>query len=175
MRERESVARYQGFGVDRHGLWRDERRLRDVYTFDVRDWCNVIALTEDDELLLVWQWRYGTQAFSLETPGGVIDERETPEQAARRELMEETGYEAKTFETLVVTEPNPALHGNRCFSILARGASRVREPEGDELEECEVALVPSEHALRLVDGGHVRHALCQVGLRAFAGRRSIAT
>jgi len=171
MEGRDEVARFQVFGVERHGLYRDGERLRDVYTFAVRDWCNVIAVTEDDEILLVWQWRFGTQGFSLETPGGVIDEGESFLDAARRELLEETGYEAASFEPLVTTEPNPALHGNLCHSVLARGARRVRAPSGDPLEECEVVLVPAEHALRLVDEDHVRHALCQVGLRAFASRR----
>lgn len=146
--------------------------MREVFTFDVRDWCNVVAVTDDDRLVLVWQWRFGTQAFSLETPGGVIDEGESPIDAARRELLEETGYEARTIEHLLTHEPNPALQGNRCHSFLALGAKRVRDPGGGDFDEqCEVELVETKHALDLVMQNHVRHALCQVPLLVYASRR----
>jgi len=122
------------------------------------------------DLVLVWQWRFGTQAFSLETPGGVIDDGETPENAARRELLEETGYEAASLEPLLVNEPNPALQGNRCFSFVARGAKKVGGGAMKIDEQCEVELVAAKFARALVGEGHVRHALCQVALLAFALR-----
>src|SRR5215471_12896515 len=65
--------------------------------FSAPDWCNVVAITDASEVVLIWQYRFGTDAMSLEIPGGVIDGEESPQDAARRELAEETGYEARTI------------------------------------------------------------------------------
>jgi 8-oxo-dGTP pyrophosphatase MutT (NUDIX family) len=172
MKDRTLVQRHSVFGVERHGLYQRGVKLRDVDTFEMRDWCNVVAVTPDDQLVLVWQWRYGTQRFSLETPGGVIDEGESPLEAARRELLEETGYEG-SFAPLIENHPNPALQGNRCFSFLATNAKRVRDPGGgDPDEQLSLEIVPAEFALRLCLEGHVRHCICQMALAAYHARRS---
>lgn len=140
---------------------------RSVFVFDCPDWCNVIAETPDGQLVLVWQYRFGTDALSLEVPGGVIDPGEAPEDAARRELREETGYEADAFELLSVVEPNPALQGNRCFTFVARGARPSGQTAFDDLEECEVALVPIASIPELIDRRHVTHALVVVALETY--------
>jgi ADP-ribose diphosphatase len=162
------VGDYGIFKVLRHGV-RDGagNPRRDVVTLTCGDWCNVVAVTPEDELVLVWQYRFGTDALSLEVPGGVIDPGESPEAAARRELLEETGYAADSLDLLVVVEPNPAIQGNRCWTYLARGATKVAEPSFDELEELEVALVPTDDAARLLDEGLVTHALVHAALEAY--------
>jgi len=164
----EEVGRYRILDVLRHDVVDGEGRPRgDVYTLACPDWCNVVALTEDDELVLVWQHRFGSDRVALEIPGGVVEPGEEPLDAARRELAEETGYEAAALELLAVVEPNPAIQGNRCFTYLARGARRAKATSFDDLEECEVALVPAAHAADLIDGGHVTHALVVVALERF--------
>jgi ADP-ribose pyrophosphatase len=164
----ERVASYRVFDVERHAMRDGEGKpRRDFHTFACKDWCNVVAVTEDDMLVLVWQYRVGTDAFSLEAPGGVIDEGESPIVAAARELREETGYAAASLEPLSVVEANPALQNNRCHSFLARGAKLVAPTAFDENEECEVVLVPAADTAALIDEGHVTHALVVSALEAY--------
>ena len=167
----EVVGNYRVFDVLRHDVVdADQRPRKDVYCFACPDWCNVVALTEEDELVLIWQYRFGTDALSLEIPGGVIEPGESPIDAAKRELREETGYEAASFEHLMTVDPNPALQGNRCHTFLARGARLAGSTAFDELEECELALIPSMHAADLLDGGHITHSLAIMALERFLRR-----
>lgn len=141
-----------------------------IYTLEHPDWCNVIALTEDDELVLVRQLRFGTRELTLELPGGMLDGDEDPAVGALRELGEETGYEAPHAELLLVTRPNPSLQANRLHSFVARGARLLHATHFDEHEDCETVLVPREHIARLLDEGHMTHALCHAALGTFLRR-----
>lgn len=145
-----------------------------VYVLEHTDWCNVIAITESDELVLVRQLRFGTRAPSIELPGGMLDRDEDPATGALRELREETGYVAPRAEKLLVTNPNPSLQGNRLHTFVARSARLTGATSFDEHEDCETILVPIEHAARLLDEGHMTHALCHVALSTFLRRNAFA-
>ena len=135
------------------------------FVIDLPDWVNVVAITPDDEIVLVRQWRVGTGASSVELPGGVVDPGEAPEAAARRELLEETGFTALEFVPLGQVHPNPALQSNRCFFFLARGATRQAEQSLDAGEDVAVELTPLvELAARLGPTGDITHALAHVAL-----------
>jgi ADP-ribose pyrophosphatase len=153
---------------DAHGRGRGH-----AFTIRGNDWCNVVAITPEDEIVLVWQYRFGTDALSLEIPGGVIDAGEAPDRAALRELLEETGYEAERVEPLLVVEPNPALQNNRCYTFLAIGARPTAATRFDPMEELETALLPASLVAELLDSGQVTHALVQGALEAYwrKGRR----
>ncbi|WP_394823295.1 NUDIX hydrolase [Pendulispora albinea] len=140
---------------------------RDVYTMTCPDWCNVVAVTPDDRVVLIWQYRFGSDALSLEVPGGVIESSEAPELGARRELLEETGYTAPSWELLTTVEPNPALSNNRCHMFLARGAQPTHPTAFDDQEECEVVLVPAAQIAELLDQGRITHALAVLALERF--------
>jgi 8-oxo-dGTP pyrophosphatase MutT (NUDIX family) len=168
----ESVAGYRIFEVLRVELEDGAGRSRgDAFTLQGSDWCNVVAVTPDDEIVLVWQYRFGTDALSLEIPGGVIDAGESPAQAAERELREETGYAAEGFDLLLAIEPNPAIQNNRCFTFVARGAHPVGTTGFDPQEELETTLVPTGRIPDLLDGGQITHSLVHGALETYWRKR----
>lgn len=123
------------------------------------DWCNVLALTPDGSLVLVRQFRFGIDTFSLEIPGGMMDDGEDPVTAAVRELREETGFEGTRARLLGSTHPNPAIQSNRCHYVLIEDAVRSAELEWDPDEEIEVTIVPAAEVLAHARAGGITHAL----------------
>ncbi|HWN67043.1 MAG TPA: NUDIX hydrolase [Haliangium sp.] len=133
-----------------------------VHTFSIirsSDWVNVVALTPDDQVVLVRQYRHGTGRQSLEIPGGMVDPGESPLEAAQRELREETGYATARWIDLGMVEPNPAIQTNRCHTWLALDAERVGELELDPGEVLVVETTPLSAVADLVRSGAITHAL----------------
>jgi len=131
----------------------------DFFAIDSSDWVNVVAITPDERVVMVRQFRHGAGRITLETPGGLVDPGETPAEAAARELLEETGYAADEIVPLGAVNPNPALFSNRLHGFLARGATRVREVRNESTEETHVELVPLAALREEVRAGRVNHAL----------------
>ena len=151
---------YRVFQIARHDA--THPRTGAVRTFSVIDsphWVNVVAITDSDEIVLVRQYRHGTREQTLEIPGGLIEPDESPERAGRRELREETGYEAAQWLEIGVVEPNPAIQTNRCYTFLATGARRVGELELDPGEVIAVELRPLATIDAMVQSGEITHAL----------------
>ncbi len=126
---------------------------------DCSDWVNVIALTDDGRMVLVEQYRHGTDEMTLEIPGGAVDPGERPETAAARELEEETGYRASELIEIGAVDPNPAFLSNRCWTYLALGCRSDGTVNLDPSEEIEVSLAPIEDFARLIDEGAITHSL----------------
>jgi ADP-ribose pyrophosphatase len=88
-----------------------------------------------------------------------VEESDSPEHAARRELIEETGYKASEMQLLGNVHPNPAFLTNRCYTFVAKGVSLVKEQEQDEKEDIEVVVRPLEQIPELIRDGEITHAL----------------
>ncbi|HTO03403.1 MAG TPA: NUDIX hydrolase [Opitutus sp.] len=140
----------------RHPVRRDER---DFVVIDPPDWVNVIAVTPDGKIVLVRQFRYGANSFSLEIPGGVIERGELPEVAGVRELQEETGYVGSPARVLGTVQPNPAIQSNRCHFLLVEHAIANMPLAWDQDEEIELNVLPVEEAFALARSGGITHAL----------------
>lgn len=123
------------------------------------DWVNVVAITSDGLLVLVEQYRHGTDRVTLEIPGGVVDEGETPMEAAVRELEEETGFRPGELHPLGEVQPNPAFLSNTCWTYLALDCRHDGTPRPDPSEEITVRLVELEQFTQLIDDGAIEHSL----------------
>lgn len=132
---------------------------RDFVVLDSPDWINVVPLTDDGQMVLIRQYRHGTRSVMLEVPGGMIDPGETPEAAATRELLEETGYQAERIELLGRVRPNPAILDNTCHIVVAEGCRLVADLNLDTFEQIEVVPTPIEQIPEMVRNGQIDHGL----------------
>ncbi len=137
----------------------DPSRSGEFVVIDSPDWVNVVALTDGGEVLIIEQFRHGTEEVTVEIPGGSVDPGEDPLAAGIRELREETGYGGGAAEIIGAVAPNPALLNNCCHTVLVRGVERQGAPQFDGLEEICTRLVPLEDVPELIRSGAITHAL----------------
>ncbi|MBN1102808.1 MAG: NUDIX hydrolase [Deltaproteobacteria bacterium] len=155
---KEASLRIFGLRIDRSLSPRTQEE-HDFYILESLDWVNVIPITTDDRVVLIRQYRHGIQEVTLEIPGGIVEGRDSPEEAARRELMEETGYEAAQMIPLGFVHPNPAFLNNRCHTYVAKDVVKVAGQSQDEKEDIEVLLRPVKDIPGLIREGRITHSL----------------
>lgn len=131
-----------------------------VFTvLDVPDWVQVLPLTADGQAVLVSQYRVGSREVSLELPGGVVEAGQSPLEAGRRELMEETGYQAANWRKLAAFRPNPAVQNNTAHFFVAEGAYPAGPTDFDENEDIELVLMPLNDLKEMIREGKIDHAI----------------
>lgn len=144
----------------------------DFFVIESVNWVNVIASTPNRELVMVEQFRHGTNTVELEIPGGMIDAADpSPVTAGVRELREETGYEGENPVVIGEIQANPAIMNNTCFTILVENCRLEHPTVFDHGEDLITRLVPVEQIPGLVASGKIRHSLVAVALYHFELRQ----
>jgi 8-oxo-dGTP pyrophosphatase MutT (NUDIX family) len=140
----------------------------DFFVLESVGWVNVIAVTPDQKLVMVRQYRFGSQTVELEIPGGMMDPHETdPVATAVRELREETGYAGENARLLGCIWSNPAILNNRTYTVLIENCRRQHGVEFDQGEDLETRLVPVAEIPQLVADEKIGHSLVVVALYHF--------
>lgn len=137
----------------------DGRIVDDYYVLEYPDWANAVALTEDQQVILIKQYRHGSGEVILEIPGGCIDDGESPEDAIRRELMEETGYSFESVELVSTVYANPSTAANKTWCYLAKGGKKIADQQLDGREEIEVLRVSIPELKQLLFDNKIGQAL----------------
>ena len=120
----------------------DGRRIDDFLRVDSREYATIFGVTTDEHVLFVRQYKYGPHRVALQLPAGYLEPGESPEAGARREFLEETGYEAETWESLGSYVPDGNRGFGRAHFFLARNARHVRPADPGDLEEMTLHQLP---------------------------------
>ncbi len=134
-------------------------KLLDATVLEFRTWANIVAITKDQEVVLVRQYRHGGKKDFLEFPGGIVEDGEDPLLGIQRELLEETGFKASKVIEVGALYPNPAMQTNQLFCYLAFDVEKVALQDLDDGEDIEVELIHVDELIALVKSGELSHAL----------------
>jgi ADP-ribose pyrophosphatase len=134
----------------------DNKKTQERTVIEVLPGSMIFALTEKNEVLLVKNYCHARDSFELELPAGYIDKNETPEQAAKRELMEETGYEAEDIEYLGEVRVAPTYSTKISYLFLARKIKKVSQQNLDDSEKVEVIKVPLQKLLKMINNNEIK-------------------
>lgn len=143
-------------------------REHDFYVIEAVNWVHVVALTRENKVVMIEQYRHGSDRVELELAGGMIDAKDrSPLEAGLRELREETGYEGNCAQVIGQIYANPAIMNNICYTVLVRNCELKHLPQLDPGEDVAVTLVELENIPRFIQEGRIGHSLVVVGLYHF--------
>lgn len=161
----EYMARRPWFTVRKeHVRLANGRESKEFYVYEYPDWVNVIAITHDGDFVMIKQYRHGVGRTDFELCAGVIETGEEPIDAARRELLEETGFGGGEWENLCVIAPNPSTQNNFVHCFLARNVRKFKEQELDGAEDISVHIMRPEEVFEMVKDEQIIQSLMLVPL-----------
>ena len=144
------------------------QKEHDFFVIESVNWVNVIAITPDQQLVMVEQYRFGSATVELEVPGGMMDAHDAdPVATAVRELQEETGYEGESARLLGRVHANPAIMNNTCFTVLIENCQLKHSVNFDHGEDITTRLVPISEIPKMVADEKIGHPLVVVALYHF--------
>jgi 8-oxo-dGTP pyrophosphatase MutT (NUDIX family) len=146
-------------------------KQKDFYMFCFPEWVNVVALTPGREMIMIRQFRYGSNRMEIEVPGGMVNDREPPVDAGCRELLEETGYAGEKARIIGKVSPNPAIQDNYCYTVLVEDAVKRAEPRQDDMEDIECFLLPEKDVAQYIASGRIEHGLVLNALMFYLNRK----
>lgn len=145
----------------------DGRIIPEFYVLEYPEWVNVIAITTDGKFVMERQYRYAADSTNYEIPCGVMEQGETPLEAAMRELKEETGYGGGQWRELMCISANPTSMTNMTHCFVATGVQKVSDQHLDATEELEVHLLSRDEVLTLLQNNEIIQSLMIAPLLRF--------
>lgn len=134
--------------------------IPDYYVLEYPNWANVIAITKDQEFIMVNQYRHGLQRTDFELPAGVCDPTDSsPMESAQRELLEETGYGKGNWQELTVISANPGTHTNLCYCFLATDVEKIDAQHLEPTEDLEVVKLSLDQVKQLLLEDNIKQAM----------------
>lgn len=148
------------FDVYKLNCYLESKKMNhDFYSIDLHDWVNVFSMTDDGRVILVKQHRIGKDIVTLEVPAGAIDHGEKPEDAAIRELAEETGYKPGRLELIKKISVNPAIQNNNCYFFIAFDCKKNTDTKFDPAEELELVIKSREEVFNFTQTNDMDNSL----------------
>ena len=146
--------------------------IPDFYVEELPDWVNVIAITKEGEFLVEEQYRHGIGRVCFELCAGIIEDDETPLDAAKRELLEETGYVSDSWMEFGSYVPNTSGCNNCCYSFIATNIEKISEQSLDKTEEITIHIVKEKQLKEMMFDGRIAEAVMLAPLwRYFANKK----
>jgi 8-oxo-dGTP pyrophosphatase MutT (NUDIX family) len=134
--------------------------IREVQALQFPNWVLILALTLQEEVVMVRQYRHGTEEVCLELPGGLVDPNDdSPELSAGRELLEETGYRASKIKHIGECSPQPAILSNKCYFYLAKDVEPVQTQDLDPGEDIEILKIPLSEIPDKIENREIDHGM----------------
>jgi 8-oxo-dGTP pyrophosphatase MutT (NUDIX family) len=157
----EYVAKESWFTVRRDTCKRsDGKIISNYFVFEFPEWATAFPITAEGKILMTKQYRHAINEVCIELPGGCVDATDkTYEDAIRRELLEETGYEFDDIKPLGKISANPSTNSNLMHMFLATGGKKVNQQSLDDNEEIELIELSFDDLMQLIDENKILQAM----------------
>ena len=143
----------------------------DFYVTEAPDWVNVIAITTDGKFIIEEQYRHGIQKVCFELCAGMVDEGEAPLEAAKRELLEETGYSGGNWTAFGMSVPDASGSTVKCYHFIATDVERKQNPKPEKTEDIKIHLLTEQQLKQIMLDGRIAEAVMLAPLwRYFANK-----